>query len=68
MIHGIEKVNLEKLFCIDEDGRTRKYSSSLKIRRHVNTKIGFNFFIKRVINYWNYLTHVVVSCKFIHLK
>ena len=24
MIHGIEKVNLEKYFCIDEDGRTRK--------------------------------------------
>ena len=25
MIHGIEKVNLEKLFCIDEDGRIRKH-------------------------------------------
>ena len=24
MIHGINKVNLGKLFCIDEDGRTRK--------------------------------------------
>ena len=35
MIHGIDKVNLGKLFCIDEDGRTRKHSLCLKIRRHV---------------------------------
>ena len=35
MIQGIEKVNLGKLFCIDEDRRTRKHSSCLKIRRHV---------------------------------
>ena len=26
IIHGIDKVNLEKLFCIDEDRRTRKHS------------------------------------------
>ena len=26
MIHGSDKVNLEKLFCADEDGRTRKHS------------------------------------------
>ena len=26
MIHGIDKVNLGKLFCIDKNGRTRKYS------------------------------------------
>ena len=26
MIHGINKVNLGKIFCIDEDGRTRKHS------------------------------------------
>ena len=35
MIHGIDKVNLGKLFCTDEDGRTRIYSLSYKIRRHV---------------------------------
>ena len=40
MIHGIDKVNLEKLFCIDEDRRTRKYRLCLKIRRHVNSKVG----------------------------
>ena len=26
IIQNIDKVNLGKLFCIDEDGRTRKYS------------------------------------------
>ena len=26
MIHDIDKVNLGNLFCIDEDGRTRKHS------------------------------------------
>ena len=26
IIHGIDKVNLKKLFCIDEDERIRKYS------------------------------------------
>ena len=37
MIHGIDKVNLGKVFCIDEDERrTRKHSLCLKIRRHVN--------------------------------
>ena len=35
MIRGIEKVNLGKLLCIDEGGRTRKHSLCLKIRRHV---------------------------------
>ena len=35
----------------------------LKIRRYVNSNIGMNFFIRRVINYWNPLTDVVVSCK-----
>ena len=29
-IHGIEKVNIRKLFCIDENGRTRKHSFSLE--------------------------------------
>ena len=38
MIHGIEKVNLGKLFCIDEDGRTRKYSLYFKITRYVYFK------------------------------
>ena len=32
MIHGIDKVNLGKLFCIDEDEKTKKYSLYLKIR------------------------------------
>ena len=63
MIYGIEKVNLGKLFCIDEDKRTRKYSLCLKIRRHVNSNIGLKFFTRRVINYWNHLTNEVVSCK-----
>ena len=35
MIHGIDKVNLGKLFCTDEDRRTRKHSLCLKIRKHV---------------------------------
>ena len=35
----------------------------LKIRRHVNSNIGFNLFTRRVINYWNKLTDALVSCK-----
>ena len=62
MIHGIDKENLEKLFCIDEDRRTRKHSLSLKIRMHVNSNIGLNFFTRRVINYWKHL-RCLVSCK-----
>ena len=45
MIHVIDKVNLRKLFYIDEDGRARKYSLCLKIRRHVNSNIILNFFL-----------------------
>ena len=52
MTHGIDKVNLGKLFFIDENGRTRKYCSCLEIKRHVNLNIGLiNFFTKRVNNY-----------------
>ena len=40
MIHGINKVNLRKLFCIDEDGRTIKHSLCLKIRRHLFFSLG----------------------------
>ena len=35
MIQGIDKANLGKHFCIDEDGRTRKHCLCLKIRRDV---------------------------------
>ena len=35
----------------------------LKIKRHVDSNIGFNFFTRRVINYWNHPTDVVVHCK-----
>ena len=31
MIHGIDRVNLGKDFCIDEDGRTIKHSLCLKL-------------------------------------
>ena len=43
MIHDTDKVNLEKLFCKDEGGRTRKHSFCLKIRRRVNSNIGLKF-------------------------
>ena len=36
MIHGIDKVNLGKLFNTVYPDKTRKYSLHLKIRRHVN--------------------------------
>ena len=44
IIHGIDKVNLGKLFCIYEDGRTRGHGFCFKIKRHVNTNIQLNFF------------------------
>ena len=50
MIHDIDKVNLGKLFSIYEDRRIRKHSLCLKMRRHVNSNIGLNFFTRRVIN------------------
>ena len=62
MIHGIDKVNPGKLFCIDGNGRATKHIC-LKIKRHVNSNIGLKFFTRRVINYWNRLTDEVVTCK-----
>ena len=35
----------------------------LKFRRHVNSNIGLNFFIRKVINNCNQLTDKVFSCK-----
>ena len=63
MIHCMDKVNLGKLFCIDEDGRTRRHSLCLKIRRHANSNMRLKFFTRRVINYWDQLTDEVVSSK-----
>ena len=60
MIHCMNKVNLEKLFCLDKDERIRKVF--LKIRSHINSNIQLKIFIRRV-NYWNHLTDEVVSCK-----
>ena len=47
MINGTDKVNPRKLFCIDQNRRTRKHSLSLKIRKHINTNIRLNFFTRR---------------------
>ena len=63
MMYGIDNVNLGKPFIVNEDERIRRYRVCLKIRRHINSNIGFNFFTRRVINYWNHLTDVLISCK-----
>ena len=44
MILGIDSVNLGKLFYVDEDRRTKGHGFCLKIKRHVNSNIGLNFF------------------------
>ena len=51
IVHGVDKVNLGRLFCIVEDERTRKHSLCLKIRRNGNSNIRLKFFTIRVINY-----------------
>ena len=61
MINDIDKVNIENIFCIDADGRTRKHSLCLKIKRHAHSNIGLKFFTRIVINYWNHLIGEVVS-------
>ena len=43
IIHGTDKINLRKFFCVYEDRRTRKYSLCLKTKRHVNS----NFFPRK---------------------
>ena len=50
MIHGTDKINLGKHFCIDEDERTRKHSLYLKISRLANSNIGLKFSTRRIIN------------------
>ena len=46
MIRGTDKVNLGKLFCIDEEERTRNHILCLKIRRNVNSDIGLKLFTR----------------------
>ena len=50
LIHGMDKVNLGKLFCIDKDGRTITHSLCLKIIRDAISNIRLNIFTRRVIN------------------
>ena len=67
MIHGINKVNLGKLFCIDENlyffyGRRKfiyKKNFYFKILKYVNQN-KLNFFTG-VINYWNYLPNIIIA-------
>ena len=63
MILDMDKVNLRRFFCINEDERTRKQCLFLKIIKHVNSNIRLKLFTRRVIKYWNRLTNVVVSCE-----
>ena len=58
MIHGIDKINVRKLLCVNKDGRTRAYGYCLKIRRYVNSDIGVNYFTTRIKNYWNQLPDI----------
>ena len=44
MIYGIDKVNLRKRFCINED--KNKKTVCLKIRRNVNSNIKLKFFTR----------------------
>ena len=46
IIHGIDKVNLRKLFSMDEDRRTGGHDFHLKIKRYANSNIGLNFFTR----------------------
>ena len=36
----------------------------IKTLKHVNSNIGLNFFIKRIINYWNQLLKVIFNLKY----
>ena len=58
MIFGMDKINLGKLFCIDEDERTRKYSL-FKNQKACKFKYWIEFFI----NYWNKLIDKVFNFK-----
>ena len=40
IIHGIDKVNLGKLFCVDENRRIKGHGFCLKIKRNVNSNTG----------------------------
>ena len=46
MIHGMDKVNLRKLFCIEEDGRMRQYSLFKNQKACLNSNIGLKFFTR----------------------
>ena len=45
MIHGIDKANLRKIVCMDEDRRTREHGFYFKIKRHINSNIGLSFLV-----------------------
>ena len=48
VIHGIDRINLGKLFCIDEDGRTRKQLKDSKVEKFIirgkTEKVGYVLF------------------------
>ena len=61
MLNGLDKVDLGRLFVVDQGDRTRKHSFHLKIRRHVERDLSMHFFTRRVIGYWNRLSETIVS-------
>ena len=60
MIHDMDKINLGKLFCIDEDGRPREYSL-FKNQKACILKYRIEVFHE--VNYWNHLIDLVVNSK-----
>ena len=60
MMNGMDKIEVERLFPLRKDSRTRGHSLKIKEGRF-RTELRRNFFTQRVVNLWNSLPVEVVE-------
>ena len=61
IVHGITDINIEKLFTLEKDKRTRGHSLQIKVHKFSKTEVRRNAFSQRVVIPWNELPDSIVN-------
>ena len=61
MMNGMDRMEVERLFPLRKDSRTRGHSLKIKGEGWFRTELRRNFFTQRVVNLWNSLPVEVVE-------
>ena len=66
MMNGMDRIEVERLFPLRKDSRTRGHSLKIK-EGWFRTELRKNFFTQRVVNLWNSLPVEVVEATLLNI-